>query len=452
MYEFLLVVTTLVCLLAIIAGAWLYRDTFHPLVYLGGLLAVLYVGYPVYLLTEGELGLYFGEPALIEIQSIYLAGVAAMLLGTWKGAGRPAKTGTSRAPAISEVYDRDRLHRLRRAAAVLGLISAASFVYTLILVGGIEAAFSQGYGGGWHDSGYVRELFQLTLPALLWLMVAYQSRRPGLIDWGIIVLIASPLLMQGLLGARRGPTFMAAVGLGVGWYLMRRTRPYLVTVLLGGVVLGGMLLYLVTNRGEIHLGSDLEMESRPLEYFKAGTGNEYLYGGAVMLHAQNQGQIFWGGRYVQFFLIHAIPKSLWPTKYEDTSRVLGVPAVDTGNAGLPTHELLWSVGWIGADGAAPGIVADFWVEFWWFGLAGLFAVGWLYGWSWRMAMTKGGGWIPWFGILTSVSIYVVMQDLESMGFRALLMLAGSSLVWTLGRYGVTLIQAPPESWQRPMLD
>jgi hypothetical protein len=435
MYEFLLIATALLCLAAILIGAWRYRDTFHPLVYLGALLGALYVGYPAYLLLEGDLWLFLSEDSLVRIQSIYLAGVAAMLAGTWTGSGLPLKLNAARARPINEIYDREHLQRLRRAAIVLGLVGITGFAYTVALVGGIGAAFGQSYGGGWHDSGYVRETVFLTLPALLWLMVAYQSCRPSWLDWGLLLLIASPLLMQGLLGARRGPTFMAAVGLTVGWYIMRQTRPYLVTVLVGGGLLGGMLLLLVANRGEIYVGSDLQLENQPLGTLQAGTGNEYLYGGAVMLHAEEHGQIFWGGRYVQFFLVHPIPRGWWPTKYEDTSNILGVPAVDTGNAGLPTNELRWTVGWTGASGAAPGMVADFWVEFWWYGLVGLFAIGWLHGRSWRMAITRGGGWIPWFGIVTALSIYLVMQSMEAMGFRALIMLAGSLAIWAVGQYG-----------------
>jgi hypothetical protein len=109
--------------------------------------------------------------------------------------------------------------------------------------------------------------------------------------------------------------------------------------------------------------------------------------------------------------------------------MLGVPRVDQGNAGLDVRDLRSTVGWVGAYGAAPGIIADVWVEFWWFGMAQLFGIGWMYGRAWRKSRTQGGAWIPCFGILTALSVYLVMQDFEAMGFRALFMLAGSTAVW-----------------------
>ena len=179
MYESLLIATALLSLAAILIGAWRYRDTFHPLVYLGALLGILYAGYPAYLLFEGDLWLFLSEDSLVRIQSIYLAGVAAMLVGIWRGSGSPANLNAARARSTQEIYDNEHLHRLRVAAVVVGLVGVGTFAYTLIAVGGMQAAYGQGYGGGWHDSGYVRETFHLTIPAMLWLVVVYRSQRPN---------------------------------------------------------------------------------------------------------------------------------------------------------------------------------------------------------------------------------------------------------------------------------
>ena len=431
MYEALLIATGVPCLAAILVGAWYYRDSFHPLVYLGALLGMLYVVTPVYLLWEGEVQSFLSDGALVEIQIVCLIGVASMLAGVLRGAGAPVEGNT-----VAVMVGNEQQRRLRIGAIVLGLVAVAGFLYIIINVGGMEAAFGKFYGGGWDESGYVRELFLLSLPALLWLMIAYQGGRPGWLGWTLIVLIASPFLVQGLLGARRGPTFMAVAGLTVGWYLMRRRRPRLVTALGGGLGLGALLLLLATNREEFYIGSEFRLERTPLSYLNASRGNEYIYGGALILHARERDEYYWGGRYVQLFLVHPVPRAWWPTKYEDTSQMLGVPAVDRGNGGLAIRELRGTVGWVGAIGAAPGVVADLWVEFWWLGMAGLFGLGWIYGRAWRKAATQGGPWIPCFGVLTTLSIYLVMQDLEAMGYRALLMLAGSTAVWYASKAGL----------------
>jgi len=424
MYEALLIVTALPCLAAIVVGSWYYRDTFHPLVYLGGLLGALYVVTPAHLLTEGALGIFLDNDSLVEIQTIYLIGVISVLLGVWKGSGVRVDSKPS-GVMLGEVQQR----RLRVGAIVLGLVAVGGFVNGIVNVGGFEAAFGKGYGGGWSDSGYVREIWLLSLPALLWLMAGYQTGRPGWSMWALIATISAPFLVQGILGGRRGPTFMGVVGLTVGWYLMRQRRPRLVTVLAGGIGLGVTLLFLAMNRGEIHLGSELQFERSPMEYLQAGTSNEYIYGGALMLNARMRNEFYWGGRYFQMYLIRPIPSALWPTKYVDTAQMLDVPNIDRGNEGLARLELLSTVGWAGDPGAAPGIVADLWVELWWLSVLALFGVGWIHGRAWRKAQTQGGPWIPCFGVLTSLSVYLVMQGLDAMGYRALLMLAGSTAVW-----------------------
>ena len=435
MYEALLTVTALLCLAAIIAGAWYYHDTFHPLVFLGALLGAFYVYVPVQLLWGGELWRYLDEGSLIELQAIFLAGVVSTLVGVWRGAGRPIGPDAG-GVRVTEEQQR----RLRIGAIILGLIAVGGFLYGINNVGGISAAFAQGYGGGWDDSGYVREIWLLSLPALVWLMAAYQTRRPGWIGWVLIALIASPFLAQGILGARRGPTFMAVVGLAVGWYLMRRRRPRLLTVLVGGTALGIALLFLAMNRNSIYLGSEFRLERSPITYIQAGTTNEYIYGGALILHAETQQQYYWGGRYFQMYFVRPIPSAWWPTKYVETAQWLGVPNIDGGNSGLARRELRSTVGWAPGVGAAPGIVADLWVEFWWLSIVVLFGIGWLHGRAWRKAMTRGGPWIPCFGILTALSIYLVMQGLDPMAFRALIMLAGSTAVWYASKLRVEGMQ------------
>src|SRR5450631_2021096 len=163
MYEALLIVTALPCLAAIVVGSWYYRDTFHPLVYLGGLLGALYVVTPAHLLTEGALGIFLDNDSLVEIQTIYLIGVISVLLGVWKGSGVRVDSKPS-GVMLGEVQQR----RLRVGAIVLGLVAVGGFVNGIVNVGGFEAAFGKGYGGGWSDSGYVREIWLLSLPALLW--------------------------------------------------------------------------------------------------------------------------------------------------------------------------------------------------------------------------------------------------------------------------------------------
>lgn len=129
--------------------------------------------------------------------------------------------------------DATALRRLRKADVRAGLFAVAMFAYVRPSI------------GGWSESGYARDMVLITVPALLWLMVAYRGRRLNWRTWAMLILFATPLVLLGILTGRRGPTFMIAVGVGMGWFLMRDRRLPLVTVLGAGAALGMILLLLV---------------------------------------------------------------------------------------------------------------------------------------------------------------------------------------------------------------
>ncbi len=172
-------------------------------------------------------------------------------------------------------------------------------------------------------------------------------------DWAWVILFASPWLLLGLLGARRGPTFMTAAVLFVGWYLQRGRRPRLVTVLAGGLLLGCLMLFLVGNRSQIYLGSDFELDAFDTSVLgpaaKATPGNDFVYGAGTILNADRTGEYWWGRRYLVVFFLRPIPRFLWPSKYQAASAMLGVPdmEVNLGTGGAAFHSTL---GWEGTRG------------------------------------------------------------------------------------------------------
>jgi hypothetical protein len=95
------------------------------------------------------------------------------------------------------------------------------------------------------------------------------------------------------------------------------------------------------------------------------------------------------------------------------------------------------VGWIGATGAAPGIVADMWLEFWWFSLAALFMIGVTYNRIWAKAVQSGGLWIIVYIVASILSVYLVMQTLEAMLFRFLFIVIPMWLIFKLARYRIS---------------
>jgi hypothetical protein len=128
-------------------------------------------------------------------------------------------------------------------------------------------------------------------------------------------------------------------------------------------------------------------------------------------------------RYLAQFLVRPVPSAIWPTKYED----FGVPEL-LRNAG--TGEGFGDVlGWKGAVGSAPGIIADLWVELWWLSVPAMALLGWCYGFVWKKAVTRGGPWSSQYVILSALSIYLVMQTMEAVIFRTILLSVPCWLTW-----------------------
>ncbi len=105
---------------------------------------------------------------------------------------------------------------------------------------------------------------------------------------------------------------------------------------------------------------------------KPDTGNEYIYGGGSDPAARATATTISGCAAIsRRFWCAPFPSAIWPTKYED----FGVPEL-LHNAG--TGEGIGdALGWVGAVGSAPGIVADLWVEVWWFAIAAMAILGWV---------------------------------------------------------------------------
>jgi hypothetical protein len=433
LFEFLAYLTGLT-VLALLVLAWvMYRDPFHPAIYFGPMLVFLYAFVPLYLsfTQREELRGLIDDGDLVYVQSLNGLGAIALCLGVLLG-GAPAGGGRAPLPwSPSEEFAR----RLARAAVCLGLIGLAAYAYMLANVGGFIGAYGRAYGGVWADSGHVRDLQHLTVTALVLLLVARTGRYPSHIDWVWILLFAGPWLIHGLLGARRGPTFMALVAFGAGWYFMRARRPRLTTTALGGLALGLLLLFLVAHRDQIYLGSAFASgEDARTFAFTAQPGNEFVYGAGAILHADAMGEYWWGRRYLTVLFVRPVPRVLWPSKYDDAAAVLGTPSIET-NMGVGTDSFRESVGWTGVTGAAPGLVADMWIEVWWASLLAILCLGWCYGRTWSRAVTQGGLWVVAYCLMFALSIYLVMQCVEAILVRFLLLAVPGLLAWWYAALG-----------------
>jgi hypothetical protein len=427
LFRTLIVSTALVVVVFMAIAYRRSRDPFHPMLYLGSMVFFMYVVMPWYLGTFRSLELqeFLRDEQLSYVQAINLIGVVGLLGGVLVGAGG-ARFVPDALPATLGGAIRRRLYM---AALGLGGIGWAGYLYTLVQVGGFAAAYGERYGGGWDDSGYVRESFLLTIPALILIMTSRYGTRLRAIDWLAVVSFALPLLAQGLLGARRGPTFMILMALGIAWYGTRGSRPGLATVLAAGAGLAFFLLLLVANRDTIHLGSELRLDAPATGYLEASEGNEFVYGSATIVNVDARHSYFWGKRFLVIFLFRPIPRAIWPNKYDDSARLLSIPNLDEGNLGLGMEVFADTVGWVGAQGSAPGIIADLWAEFWIGGFLILALLGYLYGRVWRQLMTGRAAWLSFYALMVCLSLYLIAQSFEAWGFRMLLLSVPTWLAW-----------------------
>ncbi|MBE7182491.1 MAG: hypothetical protein INR71_15015 [Terriglobus roseus] len=128
-------------------------------------------------------------------------------------------------------------------------------------------------------------------------------------------------------------------------------------------------------------------------------------------------------RYLAQIFVRPVPTSIWPDKYAD----FGVPEL-LYNAG--TGEGFGdALGWNGAPGSAPGIIADLWLEVWWFAVPLFGLIGWCYGAVWKRAVTVRGPWMCFYVALGALSIYLVMQTMEAVIFRTLELVIPCWVAW-----------------------
>lgn len=440
MFLGLIILTALLALRAMTLAYYRTRDLFHPLVITVPMLLSLYVFLPLKLLNNDVLTMFFADGDLIFIGFVNLLGVASFCLGAstarWTKTLQPAED-SGMTPAFRG--------RILSGALILGGIGFTAYVVGIINVGGFYAAYSQAYSGGWSESGYIRDAVSLCIPAMIFIMISRTNQKLSRFELFACCIFASPFLLQGFLGARRGPTFVVFAAVALSWYMMRRRRPNPRSFIAAGLGLGLLMLFLVSNRGNIHLGSDWNMENSSLEYLEvadpeSGTGNEYIYGAGSILHASRSGDnYYWGRRYFAEVFIRPIPRSLWPNKYA----AVGLSEIEE-NAGTGGAGFVSTLGWSGAAGAAPGLIADLWLEFWWMFFVVLYGIGRIYEWAWRSACTRGGFATAVYVLLASLSVFLVFQTIEAVLVRALFMMIPSWLVWRWANASLRNVAYSPE--------
>ena len=416
--------TFLISLMALLVGCAMIlafqksRDVFQPVMLLGPIILFLYVWMPAKLVTSGALTRYFYPEQVIFVEFVNCLAVAALLIGCLLRV-HPRPT-VLEGLSLSEQAER----RLLFGSIVTGLVGFAAWLVSIRNVGGVSEAFSHPYSGGWDDSGYVRDGSLLMFAAVAIAMPILTHGRRRLTAFALIGATILPWAIQALFTSRRGPTFMIAAFVCIGYCLSKQVRPPILTVALGAGLLGYGILFLVVNRSEMYIGSHFNLKADVSTFWKSSdSGNEFLYGSGAMLGSRYTNHYFWGRRYLAQVLVRPIPSSIWPNKYED----FGVAELlQNAGTGATIREAL---GWEGAPGSAPGLVADVWVEFSWLAIPVLWLLGRGYAMVWSRAVRLNGMWTAQYTVLAALSLYLIMQTVEAVVFRFFLLSIPIWLSW-----------------------
>lgn len=424
MFEIFTVAIAAIVVAGVLWGVVIANDTLHPLVYLLPMVGFFYVYMPLDIYREGALLSSFTREQVLYVQAFNFLCVLALAAGACWGS-RGVRRDSNRIDRFSlNISSADRLILLR-GSLLVGGIGMFAYLLQLHSVGGFYAAYSVPKGGGWSASGYLRELDLLLVSAITLIYLANSDRAIPASHKLLISIFSAPLVLRGLLTARRGPTFLILVAVIGGWYLVKGRRPSFKMVVIGGGSIGLLLLLLVTYRSEIYLGSEFfagqmptptEMVENSFERStKSGFGNEFMYGSYVVVNAQERSQHYWGSRYLTQLLVRPIPRRVWPDKYEDVGmKEIEFNAGQLGSADSGRYPEI-------PRGSAPGFAGSAYVEWAWGGAVFILFLGWFYGYAWKKALTIGGSWSIVYVSLMSTSVYFIAQSFLAVLFRLLFM-------------------------------
>ena len=413
------------------AAVYVYNDTLHPLVYLMPGCGYIYVYLPFE--VWDQLPRLFSDADLVLVQAFNLLSILALIVGVVEGSGgvrrQPARSDRFRAFAPVGWYP-----FIYRAGLFLAAVALLMYAYGLSNVGGFVDAYSRAKGGGKASTGYLRDFTKLSVTGTVLFLIARQR-----LGWAwrvhgpMLFLTIAPALVHGLFSGRRGPTFIGLATLGAAWFLAQNRRPKTWQVLSGGAAIGFLLLFLVTFRGQLYIGSDFfeggpsttEIVERTLERSGGSNiyGQEFVYGTYALLAARDRDNFYWGKRYFVHTFIRPIPSFIWPNKYAD----MGVSGLLVNNGTL--GDDLSQIDEDRAQGAAPGFAADLYIEFGWGGLLASALIGWFFGLAWRRNLVEGGIWTVTYVAMIAFSLYFVTQTFVAWWVRLLVVMLPTIAAW-----------------------
>ncbi len=312
--------------------AWrLSRDPLHPVPLIGLMFAYMYVLRPLLMLQAENVADYLTQEQVNRGLLVNYFCVSGFCLG---GILSCRKLDKKRLALTMSQKSRDKVHSL---GVLLGTIGCVGYILGLLVSGGFSAVYSHAKGHIISSTGYLGELPLLCYPAIMLVMLARRGRTIRRTDWGFAICFAMPQLLHGILGARRGPTFLIVATLFLSWFIASGRRPKVMPLLLSLVLAGSLIFFLISHRDQIYLGSsfDVDVDKVWNTAFPttASTADDVIFGIGLTNISEATGRHYWGSRILVVLLARPIPRQIWPSKYEDTGLVgwcSPITSMDTG--------------------------------------------------------------------------------------------------------------------------
>jgi oligosaccharide repeat unit polymerase len=429
MFAILCTLTGLTLVLGALLAFALWKDALHPSVVTALPFLFTLSFSPLILNANGGLESFFDADQLVRIQRVYFLSVICFSVGLLSVSPTIQGSRVRRRSAAMPFQVGQR--RLYQVSVILGLVAVAAYLYMIHNVGGFLEAYSRVKGGGRAGSGYIGEAILFSFPAVLAIAVCRRAEgrtvRPT--DAILALVFMSPHLIQGTFGGRRGPLFLALATLFLAWTIARGRRVSVGRITLGIGAAGLSMLFVWSQRQQVYVGSEGEIEVARLWDVVAPEevtpGNTYVTSGAHMLSADYNQNFYWGYRYFVTFFVRPIPRQLWPTKYEDMGATWVYRLEDEAEA----IQLVNAIGFSTPGGAAMPSIADAYVEFSWGVLPFFLVLGWVFAKTWSLHRAKGGEWTIVYAVMLALSVYLASQSVSAWAHRLLFIAVPTHLIW-----------------------
>jgi len=417
-----------------------FRDPLHPVIFMGPLFFVGMVAEPAMSLRNPAILEFFPDYTGLDYAiTVQLLGILALFLGLMSVKTTRLRIGVGQSLDEKFLSPFQRT-QLRSFAWLMASIVVCAFWFNIYTTGGFARAYGQAKGGATAASGYLGEMNNLGIAALVIFSLGSQ-RRPITLGYFVSALIMiSPVLIHGTFGGRRGPLFLACLSLFIGYWIARGRVPKFWQSITVPALIVLAVIFVGSQRRHLYLGSGNEI--RWEEFFdsvtqqETGAGDNFVVSSGAVIAVSQLDAFHWGRRFLITYVIRPIPRQIWPSKYDDVSDWL----YGTSFEQVQTSHYEWFevLNWRPLNGFATNSVVDLFMEFSWGYLPALWLFGRGLGVVWKNFRERGGYWFVVYVTVGALSIYLPTQSFSAFAHRFLYMTLMTYFFWRfyIGKTGL----------------